>query len=313
MLQQTRVETVMPYYARFLRSYPTVHALAEAALDDVLARWSGLGYYRRARMLHAGAQHVSRALGGAFPDEVAGLRAIPGIGPYTAGAVASIAFGRRAALVDGNVTRVLARLFAIEDDLRGGSGIRLAWRLAEEIAHDREPGTWNQALMELGATVCLPREPRCPMCPVRGSCDARARGIQRDLPKLRPKAKPLPEARVALVGTIRGGVLLARRHADGRFGGMWEPPSALGHDPRVLPKIAGVRISHAEEVGHVKHVLSHRRLDVKVVRARLLREPSGDTAARGDYDRLAMVSSDDLGERALTTLARKILATAKLG
>jgi A/G-specific adenine glycosylase len=313
MLQQTRVETVVPYYTRFVRAFPTVHALAEAPIDSVLALWSGLGYYRRARMLHEGARHVAHALGGAMPDDVEGLRAIPGIGPYTAGAVASIAFGKRAALVDGNVARVLSRLFAIEDDLRAGAGLARVWSVAERLvsglAPDDDPGAWNQALMELGATICTPRDPRCLVCPAREACAARARGIERDLPRLKPKPKPKAEARVAVVAAARGRVLLARRRADGRFGGMWEPPSVVGTDARALEQVSGP-LRALEEAGEVRHVLSHRRLEVRVFTAKVARAPR---RARGEYDAIELVELDRLEARGMTTLARKILRLARIG
>jgi A/G-specific adenine glycosylase len=309
MLQQTRVETVVPYYARFLRAFPTVHALAEAPEGDVLALWSGLGYYRRARMLHEGARHVARVRGGTFPGDPEGLRTIPGIGPYTAGAVASIAFGTAAPLVDGNVARVLARLFAIEDDVRGAVGLARVWALAGELVDRGAPGEWNQALMELGATVCTPRAPRCDACPVRASCDARAKGLEETLPILRPKAKPKAEARVAVVATRGDGVLLARRKPDLRFGGLWEPPGAEGRDPSVLGDLAGEPLFGLREVGRVVHVLSHRRLDVTVYSARLRRAPKSRIDA-ADYDLRAVVHPTELSAHGLSTLARKILAQA---
>ena len=318
MLQQTRVETVIPYYLRFLRTYPTVHTLAEAPLDDVLTMWSGLGYYRRARMLHAAAQHVSRALAGAFPATAEGLRTIKGIGPYTAGAVASIAFGARAALVDGNVARVLARLFAIEDDVRAGAGLQRAWKIADAIVPAAEPGAWNQALMELGSTVCVPREPRCEVCPVREYCAAHARGIARDLPRMKPKPKPTLHARVAVVATLRGDVLLARRRVDGRFGGMWEPPMLDADDARsesesavALGVLLGVPLRGAAPAGAVTHVLSHRRMEIQVLRARLGHAPGkAMPTAGGEYDAFACVAPDAFGARGLTRLARKVLAAA---
>jgi A/G-specific adenine glycosylase len=310
MLQQTRVETVIPYYARFLRTYPDVHALAEAPLDDVLAHWSGLGYYRRARMLHEGAKHVAGVLGGHFPDTVDGLREIPGIGPYTAGAVASIAFGRRAPLVDGNVARVLSRLFAVADDVRGGAGLAKIWQLADELVDARDPGAWNQALMELGATVCLPREPRCVACPAEDVCLARARGVERDLPRLKAKPKPILEVRVAMVALLGERVLLARRRTEGRFGGMWEPPSVVAADETRLRALVGTKLGRVERLGEIVHVLSHRRLEVTVLRARMARAPRPRAPEGGDYDRLELVEACDLAGRGTTTLARKILAAA---
>jgi A/G-specific adenine glycosylase len=316
MLQQTRVETVVPYYVRFLETFPTLLALAEAPTSDVLALWSGLGYYRRARMLHEGARHVASALGGTLPETTEGLRTIPGIGPYTAGAVASIAFGRRAALVDGNVARVLARLFAIEDDVRGRAGLARVWRLAEglvgALAPEDDPGAWNQALMELGATVCTPRDPRCLACPARELCAARATGKEHVFPRVAPKPRPRDEARVALVATRGSRVLLARRRADGRFGGMWEPPSALGADSRALEALCG-RLGPFTFVGVVRHVLSHRRLEIRVFTARISRTPragQGSGASLAEYDAFELVPYALLDARGVTTLARKILRAA---
>src|ERR1700678_2232545 len=185
MLQQTRVDTVIPYFQAFIRAYPTLDDLARAPEQGVLSLWSGLGYYRRARLLHAAARRVAAEHGGRLPSEVAELRTLEGIGAYTAGAIASIAFKRRAALVDGNVARVLARLFAVEQDVKSAAGAAHMWRLAEDLLPDgdRDPGDWNQSLMELGATVCVPREPKCDACPVRDLCLARERGIAGRLPR----------------------------------------------------------------------------------------------------------------------------------
>jgi A/G-specific adenine glycosylase len=255
MLQQTRVDTVIPYYERFLARWPTVHALAEAPLDDVLTMWSGLGYYRRARMMHAAAQQVAAERAGVFPATADELGQIVGIGPYTAGAVASIAFGAAAPLVDGNVVRVFARLFGVEEDVRGGAGLARIWEIATALVYEPDAGAWNQALMELGATVCVPREPRCLVCPVRGACAALHAGTQAELPRLAPKAKPKEELRWALVARSADGdrVLLARRRRDERFGGMWEPPclprseDEAGHQEALtrFAALAGVRLHDA--------------------------------------------------------------------
>src|SRR5690606_12970117 len=170
MLQQTRVQTVIPYWERWMARFPTVRALADAPLDDVLAAWAGLGYYSRARNLWSGAREVTARWAGALPSRAAELREVPGIGPYTAGAIASIAFGERAPLVDGNVARVLARVFAIEDDIKSSAGQRALWARAGELMAalpaDHAPGDLNQGLMELGATVCAPQAPRCLVCPL---------------------------------------------------------------------------------------------------------------------------------------------------
>jgi A/G-specific adenine glycosylase len=321
MLQQTRVDTVIPYYERFLSAFPTVHTLAEAPLDDVLAMWSGLGYYRRARMMHAGARVVAES--GAFPEDVEGLRRIPGIGAYTAGAIASIAFALPAALVDGNVARVFARLFAIEDDLRGGAGLARVWALAEDLVAGvatGRAGDWNQALMELGATVCVPREPRCDACPVRDHCDARARGLASELPRLKAKTAPVSIRRAALVSVCDGKVLLARRHTGAVFGGMWEPPSidvALDREdvvawatPRFADLLGGrTHVASLEQRGTLTHVLSHRRMHVNVLSGTLT-SARASVSTDGDYDRSEWVRLEDLEQRGMTTLAMKILRVA---
>jgi len=215
MLQQTRVAAVVPYYERFLARFPDVRALAKARLDQVLALWSGLGYYRRARHLHAAAREVLR---NGFPRTEAEWRNLPGIGPYAAAAISSIAFGERAAAVDGNVVRVLSRLHATNGPVR---------ELARAWLSPRSPGDHNQALMELGATVCTPRAPSCPRCPLTSSC--RGRSDPTRYPK--PRAKPrITEERLAVALIVRDGrVQLVRRSPDGLLAGMWElPPATTG-------------------------------------------------------------------------------------
>lgn len=316
MLQQTRVETVIPYFERFMARFPTAVALAEAPADDVLAAWSGLGYYRRARMLIEGARAVV-AKGGEVPRDRDALLTVPGIGRYTAGAVASIAFGEPVGLVDGNVARVLARLFAIEDDMRK-RGMRVAERLADRIVARRAPGAWNQALMELGATVCTPRAPACGACPVRALCRAHAEDRVASLPVLSAKKPPRP-ARVQAVVATRprdGAVLLARRRERGLFGGLWEPPSIDGPARKRAELVAWLPVERLSRVGSVTHVLSHRALTVDVSRATLL--DGGEAAledpsipASAGYDAVRLVRLEELGAVGVSTLARKIMAAAR--
>jgi A/G-specific adenine glycosylase len=312
MLQQTRVETALPYYERFLRALPTVGALAEAPEESVLGLWSGLGYYRRARMLHAGAKRVIRTYGGRLPSDLAELRRIEGIGPYTAGAVASIAFGRRAAVVDGNVARVLARLFAIEDDVKSARGSARLWRLAESLVTggDGSPGDWNQALMELGATVCVPREPRCGECPLRGFCAGLAGGRERELPRASPKRKPTAVRLVAVVLQSARAVLLARRRPDTLFGGLWEPPNTEA-GLQELATALGVDADALERVGEVTHVLSHRRMHVEVVRGVLPRRRRWKPPTL-EYDAIEAVAIAGVRTRAHAALTLKVLAVANV-
>jgi A/G-specific adenine glycosylase len=227
MLQQTRVATVLDYYARWMRRFPSLQALAQADEDDVLKVWQGLGYYRRARALLAGARAVVAEHGGRLPAEAARLRELPGIGAYTAGAIASIAFGVREPVIDGNVTRVLCRLYALQGDPQRAPFLRRIRQLAAELVPAKRPGDFNQALMELGATLCTPRAPDCSACPVASRCIAHARGLAASLP--RPKRRPAP-AQVHMVAAVvrqRGRVLLVQLPAHApRWAGMWQFPTA---------------------------------------------------------------------------------------
>lgn len=225
MLQQTRVETVVPYWERFLERFPTFEALARADEDDVLAAWSGLGYYRRARALRAAARVVVERHGGRFPDELEAALALPGVGPYTAGAVLSIAYDRPAAIVDGNVTRVLARLFELDDPVGSSTLTRAVWDLARELVPARGAGGWNQALMELGATLCRPREPECGRCPLARSCRALASGRAGELPRPRPKPATIAVDVDAFVVVRAGSLLLEKRPSEGRMAGLWQLPT----------------------------------------------------------------------------------------
>ncbi len=317
MLQQTRVETVIPYYARFLERFPDVSTLAGAELDQVLAMWSGLGYYRRARLLHRGARHVLSLHDGSVPDDAESIREIPGVGAYTTGAIASQAFGREEALVDGNVARVLSRVFAVEEDPKRGAGLRAVWGHAAELVRGERPGALNNALMELGATVCVPREPRCLVCPIRSGCAARKQGRERELPVTTEKAARPRVREYAAVLRVRDAAgaddrLLARRAGEGLFAGMWEPPRVAAKDRHqarsLFSALLGVDVVLEDRaVRRVQHVLTHRLLDVTVHEGILDRAPHGATT---DYDALALVPLDALGDRGVSTLARKLLGRA---
>ncbi|HEU4728671.1 MAG TPA: A/G-specific adenine glycosylase [Kofleriaceae bacterium] len=301
MLQQTRVATVIPYWERWMARFPTVSALAGAPLDDVLAAWAGLGYYSRARNLHAGAREVDARFGGTLPSSAAELRAVPGIGPYTAGAIASIAFGERAPLVDGNVARVLARVFAIEHDVKSSAGTRALWSAAGELMRalpgTAAPGDLNQGLMELGATICAPTQPRCLVCPLRDDCAAARAGRQDELPVVaaRKKQSELPIlARTVVWIEADGEIVLARRTPDGLFGGLWELP------PFELAERLGVTVDHAPVAFH-DQTLTHRRLRIAVVRGAMPavlvepRDPGYDAILR-----VAIASAQRLGIAAAT-------------
>jgi len=279
MLQQTRVEAAVPYYRRFLERLPTLDALAAAAEDEVLALWSGLGYYARARNLHRAAR-VALSRHGGLPADLAALRALPGFGPYTAGAVASIAFAIPAPAVDGNVARALTRLFLVEEDPASpGAARRLHAIASGMVASDagaERPGDLNQALMELGATLCT-RPPSCGRCPVASACEARSAGRERQLPRAR-RRPPRRILRLACALVVdRGRVLLSRNPPGGLFGGLWclpavpldgaaRPRAALG---RGLRSVHGLDLEVGGLAGEVSRALTHRELQLTAYRCRL--------------------------------------------
>ena len=273
MLQQTRVETVIPYYERFTRVFPAVAALARAGEARVLKLWEGLGYYSRARNLHAAAKTVAGE-GSRWPRTAEEWRRLPGVGRYTAGAIASIAFGERAPVLDGNVKRVLARLFEIERPIDEPKTAELMWGIAESLVPPRSPGDFNQSLMELGACICVPRSPRCGECPVNGSCEAYASGRQDELPRRREKAAVPHHDVVAAAIERRGRILIGKRPAGGLLGGLWEFPG--GKVRRGEGREAALRREIAEELGRgiavgprlarVEHAYSHFRITLHVYR-----------------------------------------------
>ena len=265
LLQQTQVATVIPYYQRFLARFPTVRALARANLDDVLKAWEGAGYYARARNLHRAAQEIVARYSGRIPQTVEELLALPGIGRYTAGAIASIAFNRDAPILDGNVTRVLCRYFTIADNPKNAGTQKELWRLAEELLpHDRA-SKFNQALMDLGATICTPKSPSCADCPLNRGCAARRLGIQEQLPsKLEKKKGPHHQVAVGIIWK-RGKILIAKRFAKDLLGGLWEFPG--GHQEkgeslaqcvkREVREELDITVKVEKEFAVVDHAYSH--------------------------------------------------------
>lgn len=224
MLQQTQVDTVIDYYKRWIKTFPTVEQLAGAPESTALKHWAGLGYYRRARMLHAGAKRVTEAYQGKVPSEVPELLKIPGIGRYTAGAISSIAFEKRAPIVDGNVMRILTRLLAIKDDIGASATQKKLWQIAEDILPDKNIGDFNQAMMELGATVCFPTSPKCGICPVSAECAALAMNKQTDFPVRKERTKLESIRNYALVLRQKGKVLIQKQANHERWGGLWMFP-----------------------------------------------------------------------------------------
>ena len=302
MLQQTRVETVIPYWERFLARFPDIEALATADTDAVLSAWSGLGYYSRARNLQRAARQLMERHDGALPRDPAALRELPGVGRYTAGALASIAFDAPEPVLDGNVTRVLTRWLGIEEEVPRPAVQERLWAEAGALVRGASPGDLNQALMELGATVCTPRAPRCDACPWRRRCRARAAGTAESLPRKTPKRAPRAVEAVAGWLERRGRALVVQRPADGLLAGLWELPGGAlrpGEAPedalrRHFAEGLGLALPCAEALGSVEHLFSHRRLRLHVFRCkpvagRLRRRgwPAHRWVSPADFDDLA--------------------------
>lgn len=314
MLQQTRVETVIPYYERFLRRFPSVESLARADSDEVLGTWAGLGYYSRARNLQRAASAVVERHGGRLPDSAEALRELPGIGRYTAGALASIAFDRPEPVVDGNVARVLARLNAIREDLRRPAVRERLWREAGVLARGPHPGDVNQALMELGATVCTPRRPDCGACPLAGRCAARGAGDPEAIPIPTRRTPPRRIEAVAALVVRRGRTLAVRRPARGLLGGLWELP---GGDlrPREAPhrgmrralrERLGLQVRALHRLGAIEHLFTHRRLRLHVYRCDT---PTGRVRLEG-FDAHRWLGPSGFGRLPQGAPTRKALALA---
>lgn len=272
LLQQTRVDQGLPYYERFLAAFPTVQALAQAKEDEVLKLWEGLGYYSRARNLHKAAKYIAFECNNELPRTAANWLELPGVGRYTAGAIASIAFGECAAVVDGNVIRVLSRLFNVEDCTDDTATREQLWTLAESLVPMKHPGDFNEALMELGAQVCAPKKPMCEACPVARHCVAHALGIETARPVRRSK-KPTPHREQVAAAISKGGrYLIVKRAAKGLLGGLWEFPGGDVADgetheqaiKRIIREQTGLRVKTGDHVASVNHAYSHFRVTVHV-------------------------------------------------
>ena len=294
MLQQTQVSTVIPYYERFLARFPDFAALAGASEDEVLRLWSGLGYYARGRNLLRAARQVAKA--GRFPDTYEEIEDLPGVGPSTAGAIAAFAFGRRAAILDGNVKRVLARRFGIEGD-------KAQWALAEKLLPERQVETYTQALMDLGATICTRSSPACGRCPMAGECVARRDNRIGELPAAR-KRKPLPLKHATwLVLLHKGSVLLERRPETGIWGGLWVFPEGREKAARVYcERSFSCRIAGAQRLPVIEHGFTHFRLNIQPLRCEV-RKITDSAQAPGRI----WLDVDDAARAAVPAPVRKLL------
>ncbi|HEY6548946.1 MAG TPA: A/G-specific adenine glycosylase [Vicinamibacteria bacterium] len=306
MLQQTTVKTATPYYEAFLERFPTLAALAAANEEEVLARWSGLGYYHRARNLRRAASHIVERHRGRFPKTLEAALAVPGVGLYTASAVLSIAYGTPLPVVDGNVRRVLARLFA----LRGPEWTRDAafYNLADEVLDKEAPGDWNQAVMELGALVCVPRKPACPACPVRRSCQAFAQGLVLELPEARARRAPQDVTVAAALVEKAGRLLLVRRAEDRLLGRMWEVPQTSLESrglPDLVPELReryGLEVEPGALRVRARHAITFRRIRVEGYSARLRKRPPEDE------ERYRWTTPQEVKAMPVSSMTRKLVA-----
>ncbi len=268
MLQQTQVATVIPYFERWMARFPTIAALAAAPEQEVLALWEGLGYYSRARNLHKAAQMIMREFGGQIPTTLQDLRRLPGVGAYTAAAIASIAFGQDVATLDGNLRRIFSRLFDVRQPADSAAGEKHLWQLVQQHLPPGRAGDYNQALMDLGATICLPRNPACLLCPLRPLCQAYALGVQEQRPVLRPRPVVPHHHQVMALIVQDGLTLLARRPAQGLLGGLWEFPAAridpkadlTAALPAAIQAECALQVTPVKPLGVIRHAYTHFKL-----------------------------------------------------
>lgn len=303
MLQQTQVATVIPYYRRFLERFPSVEALAGAPQEAVLECWAGLGYYARARNLHRCAQAIVSEYGGVFPATQEALQTLPGVGRSTAAAIAVFAFGGRAAILDGNVKRVLSRVFCIEGDSSPARLERQLWSLAESLLPVTDLVSYTQGLMDLGATLCVRGTPLCAACPLSASCQAFASGRQAELPMPRPRKPKRERTSCFLLLSDGSGILLERRSAPGIWGGLWCLPENEWHTAQAFAARHGCELIETAELPTVWHSFTHFRLELRVLHCHVRRIcPS---ASSPDW---VWLPRSDIARAALPTPIRLILS-----
>jgi A/G-specific adenine glycosylase len=322
MLQQTRVDTVIPYFHRFIEQFPTLESLADAPQDQVLKAWEGLGYYSRARNLHTAVKEVKEQYEGIVPDTKEEISRLKGVGPYTAGAILSIAYGVPAAAVDGNVMRVFSRLFAIEEDITKGSTRAYMEHLVEQMIPQDRAGDFTQALMELGALVCTPKSPQCLLCPAMDLCQGRMQGIHEGLP-IKKKAKPPRPVRL-VAGVIHRGdgrFMIRRRPAEGLLAGLWELPNWEWNEAgspgdatiKGFYEQYGQKVETGERMGTVEHTFSHLHWNMEVYRCSLLSdEITGQgTKKENDWQKnaadVAWITLDETGQYTFPNVFHKLL------
>lgn len=312
MLQQTRVDQATPYFLRFIEAYPTVQDLASADLDEVLKNWEGLGYYARARNMHHAAKQIVQEFGGEFPKTEAEIRTLKGVGAYTAAAVLSIAFGVPLAVLDGNVMRVLTRLFAIPDDIKQPKTREMLQVLAQELLDPNEAGNFNEAIMELGATICMPQNPRCLDCPIQTHCQAFAQNRQKEFPYSKKKEKvPHKQIAVGLIFNNEGKILINRRAEDGLLGGLWEfaggkqePNEALEETcRREITEELSIEVVVGEKIAMVNHAYTHFKITMHAFECQWI---SG-TPKTNTGEPCKWISIDDLALYAFPKANRKVL------
>jgi A/G-specific adenine glycosylase len=327
MAQQTQLATVIPYFERWMRRFPTVQALADAPLDEVLKQWEGLGYYRRARHLHTAAQTIVQEYGGQFPTTAAEWQKLKGVGRYTAGAIASMAWGEHTAVVDGNVTRILTRLYDLPDDISQTPTQHKIWQLATDLVPAHRPGDHNQALMELGQKICTPKTPACHICPLAPHCLARQRGTQLERP-VRPSRVKTPHYDVA-AGVIwreqigQGQFLIAQRPAEGLLGGLWEFPGGKQEQGESLAQTlvreigeelaVQIEVPPAHELPFVqiKHAYTHFRITLYALHAQLISPP--EAIQHHGVANHAWVTLAELERYAFAVTDQKIIAALAQG
>jgi A/G-specific adenine glycosylase len=321
MLQQTQVATVIPYYIRFLKRFPTIKSLAEASLDEVLPLWSGLGYYRRVRNLHMAAQLIVAHHGGLVPRDSGELLSLPGIGRYTAGAVLSLAYNLPHPVVDGNVVRVLCRVTAMTEDPRRAGSSKKIWRLAELLVAGQSPADFNQALMELGATICLSDRPQCRLCPVKGLCQGRLQGLADKIPFKRPPRRPERQLLMMVLAAGKGGrLLILKRDHPTLMTGLWEFPciecaelaqgDLMGISSRFKSEL-GLRLAGLERIGQVRHAITYRRIQLQIFAARLIRGIPSALRSRNDARWMESSEQAVFGMSSLSLKAIRLLAGAR--